>query len=66
MDGPPIRKDVLLWQVGDVRCTCWVISADHIQIAVTVDGVVVREDWFSDYHEAGEFAADLIHRYEKP
>jgi hypothetical protein len=35
-------------------------------VFVTLEGILVCERWFTDYQEAGDFAADLIHDYNTP
>jgi hypothetical protein len=56
--------DIPLWQTGSARCFCTIVAFGKIRVFVTVDGVIVREYWFTQYQQAGAFAADLIHDYQ--
>lgn len=66
MDGrPPIHNcDVtLLWKRGPMRCTGLVLAADHIEINMSIGGVVFSHQVFAEYDVAARYAIDQMHAY---
>ena len=59
----PVRTGIVLWQVGSATCTCLTVALDHIEITLTVDGVVAQSGWFDRHEDASRFAIDMRHAY---
>ena len=59
----PVRAGIVLWQVGNATCTCLTVALDHIEITLTVDGVVAQSGWFDRHEDASRFAIDMRHAY---
>jgi hypothetical protein len=60
------RTGIVLWQVGNATCTCLTVELDHIEITVTVDGVVAQSGWFDHHDEASRFAIAMRRAYAAP
>ena len=61
--GETVRAGIVLWQVGSATCTCLTVALDHIEITLTVDGVVAQSGWFDRHEDASRFAIDMRHAY---
>ena len=59
----PVRAGIVLWRIGNATCTCLTVALDHIEITLTVDGVVAQSGWFDRHEEASRFAIDMRHAY---
>jgi hypothetical protein len=60
----PVRKPVVLWEVGPVTCTCQVrIGNEPCRIALSVNGHVVERKVFQEAHAAARWAIDRMHAY---
>ena len=58
-----VRTGIVLWRIGNATCTCLTFALDHIEITLTVDGVVAQSGWFDRHEEASRFAIDMRHAY---
>jgi hypothetical protein len=59
----PVRTGIVLWKAGNVTCSCLTVALDHIEIVVTVDGVVAQSGWFDHHEEASRFAIEMRRAY---
>ena len=53
----------MLWESGAITCICLVLAIDHIEITLTVNGVVIDREVFSDAESASQHAIDQMHAY---
>ena len=59
----PVRTGIVLWRLGNATCTCHTVALDHIEITLTVNGVVAQSGWFDRHEEASRFAIDMRRAY---
>jgi hypothetical protein len=62
----PVTTSIVLWKAGKATCTCRTAELDHIEIVLTVDGVVAQSGWFDHHQEASRFAIDMRRAYTTP
>jgi hypothetical protein len=53
--------ETVLWQHGHVTCTSRVVARDHIEIRLTVNGIVADRVIFSDPDAAARLAIEMLH-----
>ena len=58
-----VKTGSVLWESGAVTCICLVLATDHIEISLTVNGVVIDREVFSDAESASQHAIDQMHAY---
>jgi hypothetical protein len=59
----PVRTGIVLWRLGNATCTCHTVALDHIEITLTVNGVVAQSGRFDRHEEASRFAIDMRRAY---
>jgi len=63
-DHSAIRKPTLLWETRGIRCSCLIVAIDHIEISMTLDGVLLHLEVFADQEPATQYAIDKMHAYD--
>jgi len=58
-----VKTRSVLWESGAITCMCLVLASDHIEISLTVNGVVIDREVFSDSESASQHAIDRMHAY---
>jgi hypothetical protein len=58
-----VKTGSVLWESGAITCICLVHAIDHIEIRLTVNGVVIDREVFSDAESASQHAIDQMHAY---
>jgi hypothetical protein len=58
-----VKTGSVLWESGAITCICLVLANDHIEIRLTVNGVVIDREVFSDAESASQHAIDQMHAY---
>jgi hypothetical protein len=58
-----VKTGCVLWESGAITCVCLVLAIDHIEISLTVNGVVIDCEVFSDAESASQHAIDQMHAY---
>jgi hypothetical protein len=61
--GAVVKTGSVLWESGAITCICLVLANDHIEIRLTVNGVVIDREVFSDAESASQHAIDQMHAY---
>jgi hypothetical protein len=58
-----VKTGSVLWESGAITCICLVLAIDHIEITLTVNGVVIDREVFSDGESASQHAIEQMHAY---
>jgi len=54
----------VLWKSKNIWCTASVTSNDHIEICLSMEGVVVNRAVFAALEPASRYSVQLMHAYD--